>query len=125
MGISKNILQSNIDNLVGWCSNWSLESNFKNFFVMHNGDKIPNFEYSMNKEGKDTHILTATSIYRDLGVIMSNDNLKRSDHIQSEVSTTNWAIGLISNSFKCLDLISLRLLYCSLVRPLLDYAVSV
>ena len=33
-------------------------------------------------------------------------------------------IGILRNSFKSLDLISLGLVYCSLVRPHLDYAVS-
>ena len=51
--------------------------------------------------------------------------LKWADHIQSAVAKANREIGIIRNSFKSLDLISLRLLYCSLVRPHLDYAVSV
>ena len=55
---------------------------------------------------------------------MSN-KLKWADHIQSAISKANREIGIIRNSFKSLDLISLRLLYCSLVRPHLDYAVSV
>ena len=56
---------------------------------------------------------------------MMSNKLKWADHIQSAVSKANREIGIIRNSFKSLDLISLRLLYCSLVRPHLDYAVSV
>ena len=55
---------------------------------------------------------------------MSN-KLKWADYIQSAVSKANWEIGIIRNSFKSFDFISLRLLYCSLVRPILDHAVSV
>jgi hypothetical protein len=117
-------LQLNIDNLVRWCSDWSLDLNFKKCGVMHYGAKNPIFEYSMKREGSDPHILTSTSLERDLGVMMSN-KLKWADHIQSAVAKANRAIGIIRNSFKSLDLISLRLLYCSLVRPHLDYAVSV
>ena len=62
----------------------------------------------MNKEGSDPYILTAASSERDLEVIMSN-NRKWTDHIQSVVSKANWAIGIIRNSLKCLDYISLRL----------------
>ena len=41
------------------------------------------------------------------------------------VSKANRAIYILRNSFKILDFISLKHLYCSLVRPYLDYAVSV
>ena len=55
---------------------------------------------------------------------MSN-NLKLAGHIQAALSKAIRVIGVIRNSFKCLDLISLRLLYCLLLRPHLDFAVSV
>ena len=57
--LNEYILQRYIDNLVRWCSNWSLEFNFKKCCVMHYGAKNPNFEYSDNKDGTDTHILKA------------------------------------------------------------------
>ena len=87
--------------------------------VMHYGAKNTNFENSMNKEGTDPHILKVTSVERDLGVIMSN-NLKWANHIQFAVAKANKTIGIIRKSFKCLDLISRILLYCSLVRLGMD-----
>ena len=63
--VNGDILQRNIDNLVGWFSNWSLELNSKKCCVIHYGAKNPNFEYSMNKEGTYFHILTATSVERE------------------------------------------------------------
>ena len=73
--VNVDILQCNIDNLVGSCLKWSLKLNFKKCCGMHYGAKNPNFEHSMNIEGIDPHILTSTSVERYLGVIMSN-NLK-------------------------------------------------
>ena len=119
-----NSLQTNIDNLVNWCSNWSLDLNFKKCCVIHYGSRNREFEYSMKINETERHLLEASSLERDLGVIMCN-NHKWADHIQAAVSKANRAIGIIRNSFKRLDLISLEYLYCSLVRPYLDYAVSV
>ena len=46
-------------------------------------------------------------------------------HIEAVVSKTNRSLGVIRNSFKNLDSETFKLLYCALVRPNLDYAVSV
>ena len=85
-------LQLNIDNLVRWFSNWSLDLNFKKCGSMYYGAKNPIFKYSMKKEGSDPHILTYTSLERDLGVMMSN-KLEWADHIQSAVSKANREIN--------------------------------
>ena len=102
----------------------TLDLNFKKFCVIHYGIRNREFEYSMKINETERHLLEASSLERDLGVMMCN-NLKWADHIQSVVSKANRAIGIIKNSFKRLDLIFLKYLYCSLVRPYLDYAVSV
>ena len=84
-------LQLNIDNLVRWCSNWSLDLNFEKCGVIHYGSKNPIFKYSI-KKGSDPHILKSTSLERDLGVMMSN-KLEWADHIQSAVSKANREIN--------------------------------
>ena len=40
-------LQFNIDNLVRWCSNWSLDLKFKKCGVMHYRAENPIFNYSL------------------------------------------------------------------------------
>ena len=42
--------------LVNWCSNWSLEFNFKKCCVMHYDTRNQEFEYSMKINESERHI---------------------------------------------------------------------
>ena len=55
--INGDSLQSNIGNLVDWCSILCIQLNFKNCCGMHYGAKNPKLEYSIKKN--DPHIITA------------------------------------------------------------------
>ena len=46
-------------------------------------------------------------------------------HIKEALSKANMPLGVIRNSFKNLDPVTFKLLYCDLTRPHLDYAVIV
>ena len=68
--------------------------------------------------------ISASQKEKDLGVIMSND-LKWADQVNQVVNKANRMLGIIRNTFKSFNFDSFKLLYQSLVRPHLDYAVSV
>ena len=77
-------------------------------------------QYSINE-----NILEHVSIIKDLGVLITN-NLFCSKHIESFVSKANKTLGLIKRI--CRDVKNIntrRILYCTLVRPKLEYASSV
>ena len=69
-------------------------------------------------------ILSETTIEKDLGIYISN-NLEWCHDINSAVGKANKKLGLIKNSFRYLDEITLKLLYRSLVRPHLEYGASI
>ena len=91
---------------------------------MHLGSKNPEFEYTMITENNERIELKSSRVEGDLGVYMSRD-MKWANHIEKVVSKANRSLGVIRNSFKNLDPMTFKLLYCALVTPDLDYAVSV
>ena len=54
-----------------------------------------------------------------------SEDLKWSNHVNMAVNKANRMLGIIKKTFQYLDCQSFLLLYQSLVRPHLDYAVSV
>ena len=73
---------------------------------------------------KSPHIIEKTSVKRDLGTMISKD-LK---WVGQTVKATNAAKAIIAqlrNSFTYFDAELVRLLYVSLIRPHLEYAVPV
>ena len=50
--------------------------------------------------------------------------MKLASHIEKVVSKANRSLGVIRNNFKNLDPTTFILMYCALVKPHLDYAVS-
>ena len=90
---------------------------------MHFEKQNLEYEYIMTKDNT-TNKLDVSNVERDNGMIFSND-LKVSQHISVVVSKANRVLGLILNTFEYLDLNTFRILYCTFVRPLLDYAVVV
>ena len=61
---------------------------------------------------------------KDLGVTIDL-KLKFSSHIVNEVKKANRLMGLIWRSYNFLDIVSFRYLLISLVRPYLEYCVTV
>ena len=82
-------------------------------------------EYKMDL-GWDTppHIIEKTQVERDLGIMISND-LKWVHQIEKAVQAAKAIISQIRNSFTYFDAELVRLLYVSLIRPHLEYAVPV
>ena len=58
---------------------------------------------------------------KDLGVVFDKD-LKFTSHVNQIVMKANGVLGIIKHTFASRDANTIRLLYVTLVRPILDYA---
>lgn len=113
-----NLLQTDINNLCKWSSDWQMLFNASKCSVVHMGYNNVKSNYSMNGTN-----LKASTHERDLGVIVSDD-LKSTLNCVESVKKANRILGCIRRSIttKRKDIISK--LYKQLVRPLLEYAVQ-
>ena len=80
-------------------------------------------KYTMNTGQEVIEIETVTS-ERDLGIIMDKA-LNFSEHIKTKVNKANRNFGIIFRTFTYMDKEMFLNLYKSLVRPHLEYAVTV
>ena len=101
-----------------WSEAWHMMFNVNKCKVMHYGFNNPSYEYLMNGE-----VLTDTEEERDLGVSI-HTSLKPSCHIAHCVKRANQMLGMIRRSFQYKDRKTMLLLYKSMVRPHLEYAVQ-
>ena len=58
-----------------------------------------------------------------MGVLVSND-LKPSKHVAEVAARANNIVGLIRRNFDYLDAETVVTLHCTLIRPILEYAVQ-
>ena len=65
-------------------------------------------------------MIASTSLEKDLGICFG-PSLKFSQHIAEIVKKANCRLGLIKRAFTTLDVHLFRILYKSLVRPILEY----
>lgn len=82
---------------------------------MYIGHCNPNVIYELN--GKE---LKSSDAEMDLGVLISKD-LKPAQHTRLISAEANKIVGLIKGNFTHMDEEMCRALYCSLVRPHLQY----
>ena len=101
-----------------WSEEWQMKFNINKCKVMHYGFNNPSYEYLMNDE-----VLIDTEEERDLGVII-HKSLKPSCHIAHCVKRANQMLGMIRRSFHYKDRKTMLLLYKSMVRSHLEYAVQ-
>lgn len=116
-------MQEDIDELVKWSEEWLLGFNTEKCKIMHIGKKNPNFVYEMKSNGQKLALET-TILERDLGVMISS-NLKWENQVDAVVAKANSVLGRISKSFTYKGKELIRSLYCTFVRPLLEFAVPV
>jgi hypothetical protein len=83
--------------------------------VMHIGKHNPNYTYSLNNKN-----LEATNCEKDLGIWVQSDG-KWDTHIQHISNKCLQRLGLIKRTFKYKNQYAMKLLYTSLVRPILEY----
>ncbi len=116
-------LQNDINNLIDWSNTWLMKFNKEKCKTMHVGKKNQQYQYTIN-DNNEEYILQNTDAERDLGVIISS-NLKWSNQVNSAVAKAQKALGLIRRTFTHLNTDMVKILYTSLVRPHLEFAVPV
>ena len=121
-----NILQSDIEKLVQWADDWSMQFNEEKCKVMYIGNtKRLKHPYTMKSSTKlERHTLQETTVEKDLGVYISN-NLKWKNQVDHSVQKANAVLGALKRTFSCWTKDSLKMLYTVFVRPHLEYANSV
>ena len=92
--------------------------------MIHFGKNNRENVYTMKLGDNEVHTLEKTVLERDLGILVSKD-LKWGNQVDKAVKSANSVIAQIKNSFTYFDAELVKLLYVSLVRPHLEYAVSV
>jgi ribonuclease P/MRP protein subunit RPP40 len=117
-------LQRDLDEMQKWATEWQMRFHLDKCKVLRIGRGHPDFQYTMCKQGEPPHTLEESSVEKDLGVFVDNQ-LSFSKHIQEAISKTNRLLGVIRRTYKFLDEVSWNLLYKGLVRPKLEYGVTV
>ncbi|XP_076061759.1 uncharacterized protein LOC143037434 isoform X1 [Oratosquilla oratoria] len=112
-------IQEDLDKLQQWSEKWLMKFNTSKCKVMHLGKNNSKYDYKLFGNS-----LTKVDSEKDLGVIISND-LKSSKQCISASEKANKILGLIARSFDFKSPSLINKLYKSLVRPHLEYAVSV
>jgi hypothetical protein len=116
------VLQDELNILYVWCRNWGMCLNTDKCYSMcfYRSRRHITYTYSIN----DVQLRSVSSI-TDLGVTLTT-NLNFRDHIESVVKKSLKVLGFIkrhSSEFK--NLSSFKLLYCALVRSILEYGAPI
>ena len=88
--------------------------------MMHLGRNNHKYEYVIASSGTNT-TMGETTNERDLGVQVDPE-LKFNQHVELIANKANKMLGLIRRSFTFLDGPTVKKLYSSLVRPILEYS---
>ena len=113
------LLQRDLDAIVGWSEVWQLPFNARKCKTLHMGRNNDHHTYTMS--GAE---LEVTEVERDLGVQIDGD-LKFREQAAAAVSKASQILGVIRRSFEYLNTKTLPLLFKTLVQPHLEYANSV
>lgn len=114
------LLQDDLNNLSAWARKWQLRFNAdkcESMRITHLRDKSVT-NYFLEKPLKDV------TNFKDLGVTLTRD-LSWGHHISITVNKANKVLGSIKRSVGTANTNVFSMLYMSLVRPILEYAVPV
>ena len=112
-------LQADIDRLALWAKTWQLPYNELKCKTIHYGKNNIKHNYKMN--GYD---LMTDLEEKDLGVTF-DANLSFQPHIGNIISKANGRVGIIKRTFNKLNEENFKILYKSLVRPILEYCTPI
>jgi hypothetical protein len=118
-------LQYDIDRAVEWSHTWLMHFNIEKCKVMHIGrsNNKSSHTYSMANLDSTRRPLEATTVERDLGVLVSDD-LKVRAQVEAAASIANRTLGRLKKSFRSRGLQLWRTLYLTYIRPHLEFAVQ-
>ncbi len=108
-------LQSGIDNMAEWGIKWQLPFNIGKCKSLHSGRTNGKHVYTLKG-----HNLEQMHQEKDLGVIIDNQ-LKFHNHTSAAINKSNQILAIVKKSFMHLDMVTVPLLYMSIVRPHQEY----
>ena len=112
-------MHNDLELLCKWSQTWGLDFNVDKCKVIHFGRDNPNTAYTINNNE-----IKVVEVEKDLGVIVNKD-LKVAGQCAAAVKTANRTLGLIKRTFSSRNKDIIVRLYKSLVRPHLEYCMSV
>ncbi len=115
-------LQSDLDSLYHWSQDWAMSFSSTKCEVMHFSRKRKPCSHLDRTYCLAGQQLRSVPSIKDLGVTIASD-LSWSKHIENITCNANRTLGLVKRVCHDIDDISTRkLLYCSIIRPKLEYA---
>ncbi|XP_068723810.1 uncharacterized protein [Montipora capricornis] len=116
----ENLLQNDLECLLKWSQDWSMESNKAKRKVQHISKKeSPSTNRYYTLDGRQ---LERVSTITDTGMTVSNDmHMSWPRHIYVTVAKANRTLGLLKRMYSLQYSSKGKLLYCALVRWDLDY----
>ena len=119
------IMQGVVDDVDSWCRTWMIKINSAKCKAMTMGGRQNKILCELNMDGAGQRCaLEQVAEIRDLGVLFDMD-LKFEEHINEKINKAYSMLGIIKRNFKYLDEKSFVMLYKSMVRSHLEYAVAV
>ena len=109
-------LHADILSVIRWAETWQLRLALPKCAILHIGGVYnPNVEFSANNLP-----IPSVQDIQDLGLLMTG-NLKFSSYVDKIVSKAQKRTGLFFKVFKCRDTKFLTSIFCTYIRPLLEY----
>ena len=121
--LSVDQVQSSVDEAVTWPNIWEMLFDFKKCKHLHIGSRHDSVTYTMDS-GQDVIEIEKITSEKDLCVIV-DQALNFSEHISTKVSKANRNLGIIFRTFTYMDKQMFLNLCTSIVRPHLEYTVTV
>lgn len=115
-------LQADIERLSSWCQMNGMQANAAKCKVitLTRSHSPIIFDYSMNQSP-----LERVNAIKDLGLILDS-KLRFNEHISMTVAKANSMLGFLRrNTAQFDDVYALKVLYCSMVRSVLEYGVQI
>ena len=120
--ILNNLLQKDIDDMVNWCSTWSMKINISKFKIMHLGKNNQRRKYFMEDVSTNEKItLETTEAEKDLGIIISA-NESHTTQVTSAIAKANRCLGRFRNTFKYFTSKVMKILYPVYIRPHIEFS---
>ena len=116
-------IQADIDKLSNWSDDWQLKFNTGKCSVMHLGHNNAKTTYNMKDNNDVRKDLKESEIEKDLGVHVDN-KLSFHHHVDEATKKANRILGLIKRTFISRDVMIMKKLYTTMVRPILEYGNS-
>jgi hypothetical protein len=105
-----------------WSVKWKLGLNFEKCKIMHFGSNNKEYPYFM-KNNNELMKIEKSTLEKDIGVYISSD-LKWAKQVKYAAGKANSMLSLLNNTFKYKDKVLMKTLYCTYVRPNLEFAIQ-